>query len=95
MDTYVKDAKKLGIGSLLSETYGDPDTLDRAEYWKQSWMYWCYKDFSGNQQGMSDEEKVGMNEGKMPVLDHILTNDDKHFNMTETLVRTYLPRVAG
>lgn len=45
MNTYVKDAKKLGIGSILSETYGNEDTLKRAEELKQSWMYWIYKGF--------------------------------------------------
>lgn len=41
---------------MLSETYGGSQTLDRAEYWKQSWFYWCYKDFGGINKGMTDEE---------------------------------------
>jgi hypothetical protein len=58
MDTFVKDAKKLGVASILSETYGTNDTLNRAEYWKQSWMYWIYKGFGNKVNEYADKLEI-------------------------------------
>ena len=79
---------------MLSETYGLSDSLDRAEKLKQSWFYWCYKDFGGMKKGMSDKEIQGVQNGKMRALDYIL-NNKKQQKINETLIRTFLPRVAG
>lgn len=74
LETYVRDAKRYGIGSMLSETYGYPDTLDKAEKLKQSWFYWCYKDFGGAQKGMSLNEIKGVQNGTKPLLHDVLRN---------------------
>lgn len=53
----MNDAKRLKIASLLSETFGGDEVLDRAEYWKQGWMYWEYKTF-GKGWGMPGQRKT-------------------------------------
>ncbi len=88
------DAKRYGIGSMLSETYGYPETLDKAEKLKQSWFYWCYKDFGGERKGMSLNEVKGVENGTKPILSKVL-RVEKDLKMNTTLVRTFLPRVAG
>lgn len=35
---------------------GGPEVLERAEYWKQGWVYWEYKNF-GKTWGSSHKDK--------------------------------------
>ena len=65
---------------------GGPGVLDRAEYWKQGWMYWEFKDF-GKNWGSSQKEK------NVKRLHEILTSNDP--SPDNPYVRTYLTHVAG
>jgi len=59
--------------------------LDRAEYWKQSWMYWEYKSFGKNWGMPAPKSSKNLNS----ILKSPEVDDDNR------LIRTYLPHVAG